>query len=220
MWRGLVRHWLSLLGAGGGEGDEVGRKLDLGAARKFGDKRAPKPRDLVLLLPLAYGDLGDLATTQLAQLVGDARRAAEQVDEIGFCTGHGIIMGYGFPFVKRENASRDADPRYSDNGKNFPGAVMQQKEKDPYAVECGGRLRRARGAAGFPVRRRFAEYTRVDENNIQKWENGEALVPAAFVKQLRPLGITHDWIFAGDASGMPQRLHAKLLSEDDRERED
>ena len=129
-------------------------------------------------------------------------------------------MGYGFPYVKQEIQSHDVSRPTPENGKPLPGDAMSQKSKDPYAVECGDRLRRARKAADFPIRRRFAEHMHEDENKIQKWENGEALVPAAFVRDLKPLGITHDWVYGGDASGMPQRLHAKLLSEDHRDKED
>ncbi len=219
MWRWLLRHLLSLLATVSSEGDKIRRKGYIRAPGEFCHKGPPSPWHVVILLPLPDRNLGDLAPRQLAQLAGHASRAAELVDQLGFCT-HGPIMGYGFPLVKQEIPSRDVSCQPPENGKPFPGVAMSQKEKDPYAIECGDRLRRARVAAGFPIRRRFAEYMHEEENNIQKWENGSALVPAAFVRDLKPLGITHDWVYGGDASGMPQRLHVKLLSEDHRDKED
>lgn len=222
MCRDVLRHvlsWLVSLSGRGNKRNKIRWEGYIRAPGQLRDEGTPSPWYVIVLLPLSYGDLGDLPTRQLTQSVRDAGRAAEFIDQSGLCK-HGTIMGYGFPLVKQEIPSRDVSPRVSENGKHFPGVAVSQKERDPYAVESGNRLRRARKAAGFPIRRRFAEHMHEDENKIQKWENGDALVPAAFVRDLKPLGITHDWVFGGDPSGMPQRLHAKLLPEDHRDNED
>jgi len=91
---------------------------------------------------------------------------------------------------------------------------------EEFRVACGARLRRVRNALGFPIRRAFAKALQVDENTLQKWENGAALVPPAFTQRLKELWqISHDYIYGGDPSGLPQRLHTALLDEEQRKRE-
>lgn len=86
--------------------------------------------------------------------------------------------------------------------------------RDPYAIECGARLRRTRAALNprFRVRTRFADHTGIDANNLAKWEYGDALVPPYYVQRLRDLfGVNHDWIYGGDASSLRHDLAVKLL---------
>lgn len=86
--------------------------------------------------------------------------------------------------------------------------------KSEFAVECGRRLRRTREALGFRVRRNFATTTEVDENNLSKWELGDVLVPPAYAVRLKDrFGVSLDWIYAGDAGGLPRRLADTLLPE-------
>lgn len=86
--------------------------------------------------------------------------------------------------------------------------------KSKFAVECGRRLKRTREALGFSVRRQFAVTTEVDQTNLARWELGEVLVPPVYVVRLKDqFGVSLDWIYAGDAGGLPRRLADTLLPE-------
>lgn len=94
-------------------------------------------------------------------------------------------------------------------------------ERDPYAVVCGRRLKAARLAKGYPKRPAFVRLTRPVRNpeevrretdNLRKWENGEALVPAEYVNHLRRvMGIFPNWVFSGTGDGMDPELVAKAI---------
>lgn len=89
-----------------------------------------------------------------------------------------------------------------------------------YKVECGQRLVIARMALGLPDRAAFVRYVfgdedqaqfKRDQDRVEKWENGAALVPPAFVGRIKRLfGVTQDYIFSNDPSGLPRDLASKI----------
>lgn len=95
--------------------------------------------------------------------------------------------------------------------------MATNSERDPFAVESGERLRRARIAAGYTNMRRFAENTGTDEDNLGNWELGRAVVPAWYIQRLKEVfGITHDWVYGGDLSSLRGQLLEKLMNDDKR----
>jgi len=85
--------------------------------------------------------------------------------------------------------------------------MVKREEKDPYKVEVGQRLIATRIALGYPVRRNFAKITGADERNLEKWENGGALLPPQFAGYLRQrFHIPYEWLYDGDPSRLPYEL--------------
>lgn len=95
--------------------------------------------------------------------------------------------------------------------------MAKNGEDAAYKSECGARLRILREALEYPKARAFAADTGTDEDNLSNWERGVALVPALYVRRLKGLfRITFDWIYDGDASGMPRDLARKIATTDRR----
>jgi transcriptional regulator with XRE-family HTH domain len=88
---------------------------------------------------------------------------------------------------------------------------MAEKRADPYAAECGLRLRATREALGFATVRDFAAATGVTEDALSAWERGQNMVRQDYVRRLkRRFGVTFEWIFDGEASSLSVSLHDKL----------
>lgn len=184
--------------------------LRVGHARD-GDPVAP--RDAVSL-PLVdrLAVLAVAARTPKRRRYG--RAAAQLVDQLSVLF-HGFLIRNIFGIVKMGTAEFSFD----DPPKVFPhnDGMAKAAGKDPYAVEVGQRLRLAREALDYRVMRRFAENTGIDEDNLSNWERGVSLVPPSYVQRLKELfGITHEWIFGGDASTMRHDLARALLTTDRR----
>jgi transcriptional regulator with XRE-family HTH domain len=95
------------------------------------------------------------------------------------------------------------DVRYPERPDNGP----MTRKSTPYAIECGKRLSATREALGYATVREFAKITGVLEARLWSWEAGKNLVSPMYVSELRRLfKVTHDWIFEGDPSGLPQAL--------------
>jgi len=180
------------------------------------DGRTPTPRDAVLL-PLVDGlTVLPVRSYRAPQGNGDGSPATEFVYEAGV----GVLLHIAnvrniFGVVKatgNELSSDDAAKLLRDNA-----AMPKIDERDPHAIEVGLRLRAAREALGYKVLRRFAENTGVDEDNLSNWERGVSMVPVSYVQRLKEVfGVTHDWIFGGDASTMRHDLARALLTTDAR----
>ncbi len=80
-----------------------------------------------------------------------------------------------------------------------------------YAEQVGRRLRAARGELG----REAAEICRainVQQNTYSQWESGKYLIPPHAARRLKDrYGISLDWLYAGDASGMPRSFSEKAI---------
>ena len=106
--------------------------------------------------------------------------------------------------------------------------MAKKDERKPLNVEYGRRLRWVRLAEGIPHISSFVEELFVGrddqtfkrwESRYSKWENGDVGVPVWFVSQLKKrYGITHDYIFEGDMSGLPNNLRSKLIAIERKER--
>lgn len=90
---------------------------------------------------------------------------------------------------------------------------MPKKERDPEAVEAGQRLRVTRIALGYASIRSLANAFDENENNLSKYETGEAMVSKRVVQKLKDRhGVTFDWINGGDPKGLPFELAMKVQS--------
>lgn len=91
---------------------------------------------------------------------------------------------------------------------------VMAKTFDPKA-EYGARLRQAREALGWNIRR-LAQLTDVPEDNLSNWERGVASVPPAYVSKLKDkFGIDANWIYHGDRRSLPFEIAIKLEAEEE-----
>lgn len=73
--------------------------------------------------------------------------------------------------------------------------------------EAGKRLKMLRLGMGFQTIRGFAAHLDVAEDRYDKWEKGKALIPPEVVQRLRDeFGITSDWMYYGEVSGLSVKL--------------
>jgi len=87
---------------------------------------------------------------------------------------------------------------------------MPDKET-AYKRECGGRLRQARKALGYPSLREFANLTGVTEDNLSSWERGLALVPPAYLLSLyKRHRISFEWVYAGEPGQLPVDVYKSI----------
>jgi transcriptional regulator with XRE-family HTH domain len=78
----------------------------------------------------------------------------------------------------------------------------------------GKRLRRTREALGYKTAREFAAVTGEAEKTLSAWERGQNDIPLRYVERIkRRFSITSDWIYFGDAAGLPHALARELMRE-------
>lgn len=98
---------------------------------------------------------------------------------------------------------------------------MSDRVPDPYHVQCGDRLQRAREALGYN-RRAFARITLADDDDIasvkraeaklEKYEAGINRVPTAYIRKLKAtFGIDMNYVFDGDMASLSPDLRTKLI---------
>lgn len=168
---------------------------------------AEPPRDPVLL-PLVNALAEAAVGAYFApNSLCDRCAAAEFINEV--CVSlHRFIIRNPFGVVKgpeAETRSDDFSKAVSDNGRMAPRA------KNPDAIAAGDRLRRTRDALGLK-RRRMAQILDEDEDKLEKWESGFAMVPPYFVRKLgATYGITYEWIYDGNSAKLPHDLALKLI---------
>ena len=76
--------------------------------------------------------------------------------------------------------------------------------------DCANRLKKARLACE-KTRPEMAEACNIALSTWGHWENGTRQIdPYAIVQLREKYGITHDYIYHGDASGLPVRLYEKI----------
>lgn len=77
-------------------------------------------------------------------------------------------------------------------------------------VEVGQRLSAARRALGLSARA-VCEAINIRPNTYSQWENGKALIdPMAATRLKERYGISLDYLYAGDLSGLPLSLGVKI----------
>ncbi len=92
--------------------------------------------------------------------------------------------------------------------------MSESKRSEAWKRQVGRRLRTVRTAAGYRTAREFAEKLSVEENTLTSWERGERLIEPEDLAAVRELtGVTADYIYYDDPSGLPPELAGKLESE-------
>ncbi len=68
-----------------------------------------------------------------------------------------------------------------------------------------------RTAAGFDTAREFAKKLGIEENTLTSWERGLRLIePEDLAAVRQSTGVTSDYIYYGDPSGLPPELIESL----------
>ena len=94
-----------------------------------------------------------------------------------------------------------------------PLARLETPPAHPPQIEAGRRLRAARKALGL-TQREIAEVGGVTPHGVSQWESGAKRInPFAMVRIKARWGISLDFVFAGDISGLPHGL-ASAVSKD------
>lgn len=104
---------------------------------------------------------------------------------------------------------------------NFGMGNFAHDSPPDYIRQCGQRLEMARVALGYSNRSAFVRLLAgetVDEadlkrrlNQLEKWERGTALVRPWFVDRLKRIfGVTQDYIYSNDKSGLRSDLALKI----------
>lgn len=86
--------------------------------------------------------------------------------------------------------------------------------RSPDILEAvGARLKRTREALpGSPSQYELAAKLNVSRTTWSNWEQGEKLPdPVVMVRLKERFGVTLDWIYSGDARGLPHELAETLL---------
>lgn len=85
------------------------------------------------------------------------------------------------------------------------------KKPNVFRQAAGKRLKALRIAKGFDTMRAFANDLGVEEDRYDTWEKGKALIPPQYIEALRQrYGITSDWLYFGDPSGLNVGLFQAL----------
>ena len=89
--------------------------------------------------------------------------------------------------------------------------MPEKKRPEEWKRQVGQRLRAVRVAAGYKTAREFAQRIDVGESAYTNWERGERLIEPEDLRKVRDLtGVTSDYIYYGDPSGLPARLARAL----------
>ncbi len=92
--------------------------------------------------------------------------------------------------------------------------MFDGKRSDAWKRQVGQRLRAVRTAAGYATAREFAEKLDIEENTLTSWERGQRLIEPEDLAGVRKLtGVTADYIYYGDPSGLPPELAGNLPTE-------
>ena len=92
--------------------------------------------------------------------------------------------------------------------------MSEGKRSESWKRQVGQRLRAVRTAAGYRTAREFAEKLNIEENTLTSWERGERLIEPEDLVAVRELtGVTADYIYYDDPSGLPPELVGNLETE-------
>ena len=85
-------------------------------------------------------------------------------------------------------------------------------DPDPFDVAVGARLRAVLKAGGIK-HARVVEDCGIGQSTLSNYIRGERPLPGKVAHQLRQrYGITADWLYNGDWTGLPARIHEALPS--------
>lgn len=135
---------------------------------------------------------------------GDGRRASEVLNDsaaIGHADNMTNRLSLRKPNLGRQNVSRAS-------------AILSAHHrfmKNPYYLEVSRRLSAALTETGIRSAADLAKHMQVGESRARNWCNGTSPPPVPEALRLRRLlGITLDWLFAGDPRGMDQGKFIRL----------
>jgi transcriptional regulator with XRE-family HTH domain len=108
-------------------------------------------------------------------------------------------------FDMRRNKSVGERPRGPDN------YAVGMADKDPWNLEIAARLRAAMAECEIDTTERLAEILHEPSSRVRNWVNGTSRPMAADARRLKGiLGVTMDWLYDGDAAGLPGGKYTRL----------
>jgi transcriptional regulator with XRE-family HTH domain len=85
--------------------------------------------------------------------------------------------------------------------------------RDPYRLQVGERLRITAAELGFASALALANHLNIERGTVDAWFNGRALPPVPILLPFcEQWGLTLDWIFKGDPSGLPLSRNIRLVA--------
>ena len=90
-------------------------------------------------------------------------------------------------------------------------ALMIGTEEDDLRAAFGQRLIAARKAAGFVKQNAFATELGISSSRLSQWEAGRRTPDMFYLGKIITItGVTLDWLYFGNPSGMPYGIIQKL----------
>jgi|5B_taG_2_1085324.scaffolds.fasta_scaffold322204_1 ribosome-binding protein aMBF1 (putative translation factor) len=88
--------------------------------------------------------------------------------------------------------------------------LAQQKRPEAFLISVGERLKLAREALGL-TQTALAEKLGIKQNVLSQWESGKQLIDPLIAALLSSkLGITTDYIYVGNETGLPEEIRKKI----------
>lgn len=82
-----------------------------------------------------------------------------------------------------------------------------------HAIAVGRRLRETAWELGFRSQQALADWLGATRPQVYTWYRGLALPPVKYMQQLaEQRGVTLDWIYLGDGSGLSNALYIRLMA--------
>ena len=92
--------------------------------------------------------------------------------------------------------------------------LMKKRRPTKWLDDVADRLERLRKALGFKSQKSFADAIGVEYQTYNKWAKGDRMPDPMVMSDLHyKFGVSLDWLYAGDMSGLPYHLAQKLLGE-------
>jgi hypothetical protein len=80
-------------------------------------------------------------------------------------------------------------------------------------TEVGHRLRVTAHELGYRSAQALADWLGANRPQVQAWYNAVAMPPVKYMRKLaRDRGITLDWIYRGDGSGLANAMYIRLIA--------
>lgn len=92
--------------------------------------------------------------------------------------------------------------------------MIDPEDTEDHAVDVARRLLRARRALGIEDQNEFGEAAGLSQSLYNKFELGRRLLTLqAAMKLCHRYGLTLDYLYRGDPSGLPYKLHNDIRSQ-------
>ena len=187
-------------------------KSDVFLSRHFSYRAAKFPCNAVRF-PLVYGLTIDSFARPLSYPSGNDRPVSQPFNKARVILHGRSIVREFFGFVNLD-ISDDPESRRIDTER-----MANSDDKSPEAVEAGQRLSLLRGALGYPMRRRYAEFlsTRTNEDwdvwekRLEKYESGNTMLPVYLARLIRHLHkVPYECLYDGEWDALPHHLYDAL----------